>query len=260
MRYKLKLIYAAEATGEPTAEMKWKNYWRDIVRKHQVVVTGWPEEIPFANLSDFSNSLTTLESLLRKWECGTIHWKSISNDEFTRLDKERDRQIEAGEIEEPTRRQRSDKGSKKRTRGDAGAPNAAPKRVRQDATQRDDNAEVVADNVASLNPIIPLASGNPFNSTTSACPRNSDSTPAENLVLLPPATISAPQFNGSTPLAEDSLIPSLAFNNSLNPLYAADNNFLPGGFMDLLFCDMNTVGAVNWVEGSGMESGIAGAT
>ncbi|OAX32641.1 hypothetical protein K503DRAFT_701726, partial [Rhizopogon vinicolor AM-OR11-026] len=49
------------ATQDPDAKMQWAQYWRNVVRRHSVVIEGWPEQIPFVNLSAVSNSLTDLE-------------------------------------------------------------------------------------------------------------------------------------------------------------------------------------------------------
>jgi hypothetical protein len=60
------LIHTAigEITGDENAQMEWKHYWRNVVRRHQVVIEGWPDAIPFRNLSETSNSLANLETLL----------------------------------------------------------------------------------------------------------------------------------------------------------------------------------------------------
>ena len=92
--------------------MKWKNFWRDVVSKYRVVVDGWPENIQFGNLSDVVTSLADLETLLRKWRSGAIHFRSIGDDEFKQMLDKRDEQIENGEIDEPPCKARSDKGRK----------------------------------------------------------------------------------------------------------------------------------------------------
>ncbi|KIM58466.1 hypothetical protein SCLCIDRAFT_28011 [Scleroderma citrinum Foug A] len=73
---------------------------------------GWPEAIPFANLSSASSSLSQLELLLQKWEMGMTYWKEISDEEVEELWQKRNEQIEGGEIKEPSRCTRSDKGKK----------------------------------------------------------------------------------------------------------------------------------------------------
>jgi hypothetical protein len=94
--------------------MQWKLYWRNVVRRYRVIIEGWPDELPFKNLSDVSSSFADLESLLRKWRSGVVHWRKISDEEFTEMEGERDHQIEAGTIQEPGRRcRRSDYGTKR---------------------------------------------------------------------------------------------------------------------------------------------------
>ncbi|KAH7917298.1 hypothetical protein BV22DRAFT_990071, partial [Leucogyrophana mollusca] len=91
-------------TGDQKAKMHWKLYWRNIVQRYQVKIEGWPSNIPFANLSDTSSALPDLESLLRKWKSGAIHWEKLSEVEYERLNNERNGQLENGELEEPCRR------------------------------------------------------------------------------------------------------------------------------------------------------------
>ena len=94
--------------------MQWAQYHRNIVRRYQVAIDGWPEDIPIANLSDVSSSLSQLELLLRRWKSGAIHWKMLSDEEVEELQEKRDKQLENGEIEARTRRTRSDKGKKRK--------------------------------------------------------------------------------------------------------------------------------------------------
>ena len=242
-------LYSAEAIGEPKAEMKWKNYWRDIVKKHQVMIDGWPDEVPFANLSDVSSGLPVLESLLRKWKGGTIVWKSVSDEEFTRLDEERALQIEAGMITEPARRQRSDKGSK-RAHANTDAENPASKRV-----CRDDPEASGADSTSSSSNILA-----PLNLTShpgtlpkpyiTPLPCYPDTALASNLGLaLPPANDPTfpLMFPHGTPIAPHG------FDDILYPSLPPDGPFPSGSFMDLLFDDM---GPMDTVEGVGHSFGI----
>jgi hypothetical protein len=51
--------------------------------------------------------------LLRQWRSGKTYWRKLSNDELQALNRDRDEQIENGEIEVPAaRRPRSDRGKK----------------------------------------------------------------------------------------------------------------------------------------------------
>lgn len=103
-----------EATKDPKAKMQWVHYWRNIVQRYLVICDGWPDEIPFDNLSKASSGVTNLEMLLRKWKSGDIYWRSLETEEFQQLLEERNEKLGSGEIVEHTRRTRSDKGKKRR--------------------------------------------------------------------------------------------------------------------------------------------------
>ncbi|KAG2365336.1 hypothetical protein BDR07DRAFT_1481456 [Suillus spraguei] len=62
-----------EITQDPKAWMHWAHYWRNVVQRYLVVIEGWPENIPFVNLSTVSSALPDLEMLLDKWKTGEIH-------------------------------------------------------------------------------------------------------------------------------------------------------------------------------------------
>lgn len=101
-------------TGDPEVRMQWKHYWRNVVRRHHVLIEGWPTKVPFKNLSETSSSITDLEDLLRSLRSGNIHWRELSDEEFERVDAEREVELEKGNIQEPTpRHRRSDRGKKR---------------------------------------------------------------------------------------------------------------------------------------------------
>ena len=62
--------------------MHWKHYWQNIIVCYHVLIEGWPDNIPFKNLSEVLLSLSALESLLQKLKAGKIYWKTISDGEF----------------------------------------------------------------------------------------------------------------------------------------------------------------------------------
>ncbi|KAG1899557.1 uncharacterized protein F5891DRAFT_953738 [Suillus fuscotomentosus] len=103
-----------EVTGDDRAKMQWVHYFRNVIQRYQVVVEGWPNNIPFTNLSKVSSAIPDLEMLLRKWESGATYWKAIDDIEFERLRRERDEGLESGDIIDQRRRTRSDKGKKHR--------------------------------------------------------------------------------------------------------------------------------------------------
>jgi len=55
--------------------MEWKHYWWKVVACHKVRIEGWPDSIPFKNLSEASSSLPELKMLLERWEDGRTRWK-----------------------------------------------------------------------------------------------------------------------------------------------------------------------------------------
>ncbi|KAG1786002.1 hypothetical protein EV424DRAFT_1306164, partial [Suillus variegatus] len=100
-------------THDPKARMHWTHYWRNIVQRYLVVIEGWPENVPFVNLSTVSSALPNLEMLLDKWETGEIHWKHLDEDEYEKLRQERHEKVSSGEVIKKHRQTRSDKGKKR---------------------------------------------------------------------------------------------------------------------------------------------------
>jgi hypothetical protein len=101
-------------TDDESVRMEWKHYWRNIVKRYQVIIEGWPDNIPFRNLSDTSSPVSDLEDLLRRWRSGSTYWKKLTAREVQALDQERDKQISNGEVDVPVpRRRRSDYGKKR---------------------------------------------------------------------------------------------------------------------------------------------------
>jgi hypothetical protein len=122
--------------------MQWVYYYRNVIQRYQVVVEGWPEKIPFTNLSQVSSALPDLQMLLRKWESGATYWKSLSDEEFEELRKEREEKLESGELADQRRRPRSDKG-KKRT--EMRKSTAQRKQFKSAETISDDNSDAEGD-------------------------------------------------------------------------------------------------------------------
>jgi hypothetical protein len=130
--------------------MQWKFYYRNVVKRYQVVVEGWPPSYPFKNLSDVSGSVVDLENLLRKWRHGAIHWRKLSSEEFATMDSERDAEIVNGNIPEPVpRRRRSDHGKKRSRNSD---PSGSSKRRRSGSaiTDTDDDIDAHASEHATI--------------------------------------------------------------------------------------------------------------
>ncbi|PCH44528.1 hypothetical protein WOLCODRAFT_139056 [Wolfiporia cocos MD-104 SS10] len=77
-----------EITGDDVAVMRYNTYWKDIVTRYRVVIQGWPQDVPFRNLSDVSN-LGKLDILLQGWQSGTIRFRHITDEEYEFLSAER---------------------------------------------------------------------------------------------------------------------------------------------------------------------------
>ena len=92
--------------------MEWKHYWVKVVARYNVVIEGWPDGIPFKNLSVASSPLPALNTLLHSWQDGMTHWKKLTLDETDQLIDDMKAQ---GEIQDPEpRRARSDRGKKRK--------------------------------------------------------------------------------------------------------------------------------------------------
>lgn len=106
--------FTEQITNNPKATMQWAHYWRNVVSRHQVVVEGWPDEIPFDNLSKVASGITALENLKERWRSGETAWRQLDDDEFQELNDERNSKVGSGEVVEHHRWPRSDKGKKRR--------------------------------------------------------------------------------------------------------------------------------------------------
>jgi len=93
--------------------MHWANYWCNIVQWYLVIIEGWPDNIPFVNLSSVSSALRDLEMLLCKWQSHAIYWRCLNEDEYQALLEECNKKLESGEITEDCHQTRSDKGKKR---------------------------------------------------------------------------------------------------------------------------------------------------
>jgi hypothetical protein len=129
--------------------MQWKHYhdWRNVVQRYQVLLEGWPENIPFLSLSDCSNTLANLDLLLRNLQNGKIYWWKLSVAKLAELNKERDDQLENGEIAAPApRRPRSDRGKKHSQSKATAIDNGDDQEPRRKAKRKRISRRVVSDN------------------------------------------------------------------------------------------------------------------
>ncbi|KAH7918192.1 hypothetical protein BV22DRAFT_1024987 [Leucogyrophana mollusca] len=148
--------------GQPKVKMHWKYYWQNVVKVYQVQIVGWPDNSPFANLSDVSSALPDLQSLLRKWKSGVIHWEKVSDEELKRLTVECHQRLENGEIEDPRHCTRSDKG-KTRAKHSCGVnkSKAAAPTYKSSATINSDDEDHSPPSVPTTASLAPHASPSP---------------------------------------------------------------------------------------------------
>ncbi|KAG2336946.1 hypothetical protein BDR05DRAFT_978648 [Suillus weaverae] len=99
--------------NNPKATMQWAHYWCNVVSRYQVVVEGWPDEIPFDNLSKAASGITALENLKERWRSGETGWCQLDDDEFQELNDKQNSKVGSGEVVKHRRRPRSDKGKKR---------------------------------------------------------------------------------------------------------------------------------------------------
>ncbi|KAG1734233.1 uncharacterized protein EDB91DRAFT_1238445 [Suillus paluster] len=181
-----------QITKNPKATMQWVHYWRNVVSRYQVIVEGWPDEIPFDNLSKAASGITALENLKERWRSGETACK-LSSDE----------------VVEHRCRPRSDKGKK---RCHALSPNEN-KAYTSPATVEDkddiDSTTVSSHNNSTLNSVplndIPVSQAgqpDPFH------PLASTSANGPNLPSSPNST----GFNLPLVLTPKCLMPVLGFD------------------------------------------------
>ncbi|KAG1724775.1 hypothetical protein EDB19DRAFT_1834028 [Suillus lakei] len=102
-----------EVTSKSKAKMQWADYCRNVVNPYQVTIKGWPEHIPFTNLSKASNTLPDLKHLLDCWQTGSTAWKVLDDKELAQLRREHNEKINSSQIIESHCRTQSNKGKKR---------------------------------------------------------------------------------------------------------------------------------------------------
>jgi hypothetical protein len=76
------------------------------------MVEGWPDSVPFVNLSQASSALPELDRLFWSWKSGATCWKTLMDEEFEKILQEHNDKLDHGEIDNHRRWTRSDKGKK----------------------------------------------------------------------------------------------------------------------------------------------------
>jgi hypothetical protein len=208
-----------EITQDEDAKMHWANYFRNIIQHYQVIIEGWPTNIPFANLSKVSSALPDLELLLQKWQSGVIHWRQVDDEKFQQLLEERNEKLENGEIVDHRRRTHSDKGKKQAWSPDRSGLNRHKKTYKSAETVETDNEIENEDptentSAANSNPVVNTTSG-AFTSPGAGASANGNPGVSATSSTFTNFTNSS-AFNFSDPAAFDPI----AFD-FFNPLFLA---------------------------------------
>ncbi|KAG1848570.1 hypothetical protein F4604DRAFT_1935349 [Suillus subluteus] len=94
------LLPFCQITGNPDANMQWALYFWNIVQCYQVIIEGWTDNIPFANLSQVSSALPELDRLFQRWKSGATHWKTLTDEEFEKILQEHNNKLDHGKIDD----------------------------------------------------------------------------------------------------------------------------------------------------------------
>jgi hypothetical protein len=92
------ILFIGKVTRESNARMQWADYFCNMVNCYQVAIKGWPEHIPFTNLSSVTNVLPDLHTLLDCWKLGNIRWEVLDDKELKQLHCKHNEKIDSGDI------------------------------------------------------------------------------------------------------------------------------------------------------------------
>lgn len=98
--------------------MAWspRQYWRQVVQTHRVVVLGWPKDIPFCSPTQIS-SLNLIGRLRHGWRTGGkkgIRFRRLTDEEFDDVHAKMELRIDAeAEKGRAMRKGREDQGKKR---------------------------------------------------------------------------------------------------------------------------------------------------
>ena len=68
------------------------------IQHHKIIIKGWPNAIPFKNLSKGLGALMELENLLEMWQIDMTYWKAITEDKLQVLENKCQQEIDVGNI------------------------------------------------------------------------------------------------------------------------------------------------------------------
>jgi hypothetical protein len=105
------------------------------------MVEGWPDSVPFVNLSQASSALPELDRLFRSWKSGATCWKTLTDEEFEKILQEHNDKLDRGEIDDHRRQTRSDKGKKQKKPTAIDSSSRGRKKHKSAATVEDSDKE-----------------------------------------------------------------------------------------------------------------------
>jgi len=105
-----------DIVGRPV-KMHYTKFVPNIVQEYSVNLVGWPAPPapPFGNPAHMTSHLPSLTILKKALDSGECHWKSIDDDEVSRIVGEWT--ADGGKLGNKKRKERADKGKKHKKRG-----------------------------------------------------------------------------------------------------------------------------------------------
>ncbi|KAF7319717.1 CxC2 domain-containing protein [Mycena kentingensis (nom. inval.)] len=113
--------------NDTKANMNYNNYISAIVKKHNVVLTGWPESVPLRRMSLITRA-DHIRLLYKAWTDGTCHWARADEEEV---------EAEAEWYAEMVKAGLADTSNARKTRADKNQTHNYPRGRRQKAKSAD---------------------------------------------------------------------------------------------------------------------------
>ncbi|KAG2337881.1 hypothetical protein BDR05DRAFT_1004676 [Suillus weaverae] len=188
---------------------------------------GWPDNIPFINLSNVSSALPGLQMLLDKWEAGEICWRHLEESEYQKLGQEHGEKVSNDKVVDKCHQTCSDKGKKLEQPSDASAHRR--KAYKSAATVVSDDESDVSTNTHSRkhSPLVNTPSSNMPNMLSPHKHSPSVNNPSGNTPPPHESTPSTPPTISSLHIPDIWLIDSL--DNLINNDMFSRSGMLPGG-------------------------------
>lgn len=97
-------------TGKQKAKMSYKNFFEDVVTHYQVKIEGWPEHIPFGDLSEVVTNIHNIKTVQQTWLTGKTKFHVLKEGEYQILFEENENMIVEGQKDRSSKQIQSDKG------------------------------------------------------------------------------------------------------------------------------------------------------